>query len=131
MATHYGNKRGSDEAANVAVARPGKAVGIAMHMKYTETSGSGSSLTDVVRALSSHFGYSQDVRRVLRSSFADNTWAQMVFEELSNGRPIIYGGNVAVNQVRRPLYWTDTMPTACSTSAGAGEETHTTTATST
>ena len=98
MATHYGNKRSSDEAANVAVARLCKAVGIAMHMKYTETSGSGSSLSDVVRALSSHFGYSQDVRRVLRSSFADNTWAQMVFEELSNGRPIIYGGNVAVNQ---------------------------------
>ena len=98
MATHYGNKRSSDEAANVAVARLCKAVGIAMHMKYTETSGSGSSLSDIVRALSSHFGYSQDVRRVLRSSFADNTWAQMVFEELSNGRPIIYGGNVAVNQ---------------------------------
>lgn len=93
MAAHYGNKRSSDEAANVAVARLCKAVGIAMHMIYTETSGSGSSFGDMVRALRSHFGYGRDARSVSRNSFADSTWMHIAFEEISNGRPILYGGN--------------------------------------
>ena len=99
MAAQYYNRRSSDEAANAAVARLCMAVGIAMKMEYTETSGSGSGMDDAARALRDHFGYGIDTRYLVRSQYADAIWMDMVFEELSNGRPIVYGGKPGPNRV--------------------------------
>ena len=91
MNAKYGNKRSNDESANIAVARLCKAVGIAMKMTYG-IGGSGSGMHDAARALRENFGYSSDTRNLTRSYYADQLWVNNLFNELSHGRPIVYGG---------------------------------------
>jgi hypothetical protein len=91
MKAKYGNKRSDDEAANIAVARLCMAVGIGMKMVYG-VDGSGSSLFNAAQALRDNFGYCKDVRNLSRQNYADEVWMNIVFEELSNGRPLGYGG---------------------------------------
>ena len=92
MKALYHNKRSSDEAANEAVARLYKAVGIALNIQYTEKNGSGTTITTAAKVLRNHFGYSSDTHLLSRSNYSDALWMHIIFEELSNGRPVYYRG---------------------------------------
>lgn len=63
--------------------------GVATDMRYGET-GSAAVYADAVVGLRDYFGF-KNVRDVKRASYSDTRWMEMIFEELSNGAPILYG----------------------------------------
>jgi hypothetical protein len=50
---------------------------------------------NMTTALTKCFGYDSGVRSVSRSNYTKDEWLQLIREELSAGRPIIYSGNSA------------------------------------
>jgi hypothetical protein len=65
--------------------------GAAVRMDY----GSDVSLAsdkDISPVLIDYFGFSKGTRLVSRSSYTEQQWAELMYNELKNGRPIIYGG---------------------------------------
>lgn len=64
--------------------------GVASGMKYNED-GSGAYTVDAGLALQTYFGYNIDAAYLDRSMFED-TWMQMLYEEIDAGRPVIYEG---------------------------------------
>ncbi len=79
------------EAQNNAVAELSKYCGIALKMDYAR-GGSAASLSDVPRALVNYFGYNYSMQHVMRDTYDDDTWEQLIYTELSQGRPVLYGG---------------------------------------
>lgn len=66
--------------------------GAAVRMDY----GSDVSLaydTDISPALINYFGFSHATRMVSRSSYSELQWTELMYNELKNGRPVIYGGS--------------------------------------
>ena len=66
--------------------------GAAVRMDY----GSDVSLaydTDISPVLIDYFGFSKGTRLVSRSSYTEQQWAELMYNELKNGRPVIYGGS--------------------------------------
>ena len=47
---------------------------------------------DISPVLIDYFGFSKGTRLVSRSSYTEQQWAELMYNELKNGRPIIYGG---------------------------------------
>ena len=70
--------------------------GIASNMKYA-SSGSGTTTIDAVQALKKYFSYNKNVCVKFRDYNSTADWMQMVYTELSNGRPILYGANDKVS----------------------------------
>lgn len=66
--------------------------GRAVQMTYGRHS-SGAFDMDVAGALSSHFGYSSDATWMFREDINDTVWYSALYRELSDGRPVIYGGS--------------------------------------
>lgn len=91
MQTKYDKKRSNNEKANEEAARLCMAVGIGLKMIYTETDGSGNG-NSPGNTLRENFRYSTDMRGLLRKNYSDEIWMQMIFGQLSNGRPVIYSG---------------------------------------
>lgn len=68
--------------------------GVASHMKYG-ASGSGTYLTDATSALIEHIGYDPQTTIYLkRSSYSIDEWNSILYNELSNGRPVMYAGGI-------------------------------------
>ena len=67
------------------------ACGVAVNMDYT-TSGSGASASNVANALINYFNYDNNVAYVMRTYFGYNEWMDMIKNEISNARPILYDG---------------------------------------
>ena len=67
------------------------ACGVAVGMDY-DSSGSGAYMSDVPYALIHFFGYGDNASYCDRTCFTDTEWYQMLCSELSEGRPVIYGG---------------------------------------
>jgi hypothetical protein len=67
-------------------------VGYAVDMEYAY-SGSGAMTDDVPPAMISNFNYDKSIAYIFRSDYDDDTWLQLMWEEIKYGRPIIYGGN--------------------------------------
>ena len=67
------------------------ACGVAVGMDY-DTSGSGAYMSDVPYALIHFFGYGDNASYCDRTCFTDTEWYQMLCSELSEGRPVVYGG---------------------------------------
>lgn len=66
--------------------------GASVKMTYA-SAGSGAMLDDAARAFITNFGYnSLTMSFLLRDYYADDEWHYLLYEELSNGRPILYGG---------------------------------------
>lgn len=64
--------------------------GWAVEMDYGPSSGS---TTDAVAyALKTYFGYSETTQYVSRSYYTAAKWADLIYHELANGRPVVYGG---------------------------------------
>ena len=68
--------------------------GVAVDMTYG-LSGSGSYSNDATLALSEYFKY--DSRLYSRDIYTKAEWMDIIFDEISNGRPILYGGATAQN----------------------------------
>lgn len=65
--------------------------GIAVKMTYTKD-GSGSYSTDAALALRDYFRYSPNLKYYSRDYYPKDEWMNMVFRELNDGCPILYGG---------------------------------------
>ena len=68
--------------------------GVAVDMNYG-LSGSGSFSSDATTALNEYFKY--DSRLYSRDIYTKAEWMDIIFDEISNGRPILYGGVTAQN----------------------------------
>lgn len=66
--------------------------GIAVHMNYN-TSGSGAMSHVACRALKKFFNYSAKIGCLYREFFHVDEWMNIIYKELSDGCPVIYGGN--------------------------------------
>ena len=84
----------NDAQAN-AVAQLMWACGVAVDMQYgsSDQGGSGAYSTDVAQALIDYFGYNENMGYVFRDYFDSSEWLEMIKEELSNQRPVIYNGS--------------------------------------
>ena len=81
-----------DEA--TAVATLMQACGASVHMDYANSASGGSSAFagDVPGALITYFGYKNTTQYVDRSSYTYANWIDMLYHELSVGRPVFYSG---------------------------------------
>lgn len=66
-------------------------VGQSVEMNFSPE-GSGASDVYVPYALKTYFGYYSSVRRVERSGYSVSQWDEIVYNELKNGRPVLYCG---------------------------------------
>ena len=65
--------------------------GVSVKMMYTKD-GSGSYSTDAVDALRNYFSYHSGIKHFNRDYFPRKEWMNLVYRELSDGCPILYGG---------------------------------------
>ena len=77
-----------------AVALLMKACGVSVNMKYglSADGGSGAYAQDIPGALSTYFKYHPNVSYLTRDCFSIDEWRKIMKEELSAGRPVLYGG---------------------------------------
>jgi hypothetical protein len=75
-----------------AVAKLMFACGASIHMNYTQDE-SGAVTQYVAYALRENFSYAKSATFVQRSWFTNSQWLSLVKNELSNGRPVVYGGD--------------------------------------
>lgn len=81
----------STSASGDAVARLMQACGMSVKMSYKLT-GSGSSLITAARALVKNFGYDKDMAMLERDYFTESEWDELLYNELSAGRAVLYSG---------------------------------------
>ena len=82
---------GSETAAqNAAVAKLMQYCGASVRMSYGRESSSNTSV--VFDALKNVFGYNTSARLVVRSLCTYSDWIELIYHELSEGRPVVYGG---------------------------------------
>lgn len=74
-----------------AIAQATYACGVSVGMDYAP-SGSGAYMADVPYALINFFGYNENVSYRDRAYYDAKEWYQVLCDELSSGRPVIYGG---------------------------------------
>ena len=86
---YSGNNYDEDEA--TAVATLMHYCGASVKMNYGASSGSNTNM--VATALTTYFDYSSTVTFVSRSFYTYANWIEMMYHELSQGRPIVYGGS--------------------------------------
>lgn len=74
-----------------------KDIGVAAKMRYgTEASGgSGTQTYLAMRGMVNHFGYDPSMQFVTHKYYTDDEWDNMIYAELSNSRPVMFGGNGA------------------------------------
>ena len=66
--------------------------GVASNMEYgTANVGSSAFMTDCAEGLRNYFGFAE-AEHVSRADYTTAQWMDIVFTELSNGHPLIYGG---------------------------------------
>ena len=65
--------------------------GCAVEMDYGPTSFSNT--VNVVNALKRYFGYSETVKYLCRSWYSYDNWTDIIYHELEEGRPVVYGGS--------------------------------------
>ena len=87
----YQSAGGTDEAAQ-AVSVLMHDCGMAVKMNY-DIALSLANTDDIAPALTEFFSYDESgTRQVRRSDYSDEEWMQMIYDELSAGRPVIYSG---------------------------------------
>ncbi|MBQ2522620.1 MAG: C10 family peptidase, partial [Prevotella sp.] len=85
-------KEGSyTEAQANAVATLMKLCGASVKMQYTLT-GSGAFTSDASRSMRKYFLYDEHMRYFFRDYFPVEEWMDIIFNEINNGFPILYGG---------------------------------------
>lgn len=74
-----------------AVAKLMKDCGVASRMNYGVME-SGATLIDAEYALKNYFSYSNSTKYYYRGEYGKDDWLNIIYNELDNGRPILYGG---------------------------------------
>lgn len=90
MLDTYPNATSGTAAQKAAVAYLMKAVGYSVEMSYGESSGAVSQ--KISPALVDNFKYDPALDSYTREYYTDDQWTDMLYTELSAGRPVIYGG---------------------------------------
>ena len=75
-----------------AVAKLMRYCGQGVRMEYSPIS-SASSLQSVVEALVKYFGYQNTAQDCHRMYYSIDGWEDLIYSELTNGRPVVYGGS--------------------------------------
>lgn len=85
---------GATTAQENAVATLMRLCGQALQTDYCISSdgGSGADMVMQVRALREYFGYDKSVRHLFRIAFSASEWENIIYDELANNRPVLYGG---------------------------------------
>lgn len=73
--------------------------GASVKMDYRNSANGGSqaSSSNVPEAFQTYFGFDQSVRHIKRSYYGIDEWESIIYEELKNGRPVLYGGQTSRN----------------------------------
>ena len=83
-------QNGYTQAEGDAVAKLMQYCGYSVEMNYG--SQSGSNTQNVAYALEYYFGYNETTRYVSRNHYSYENWIAMIYNELQQGRPVVYGG---------------------------------------
>jgi hypothetical protein len=83
-------EEGAAEAQNLAVATLMVYCGYSVEMNYGDSSGA--ETYKVANALKSFFDYNSTTRSVSRSYYSSDKWADLIYHELANQRPVVYAG---------------------------------------
>ena len=83
-----------DASKKAAVAKLMQYCGAAVHMQYANSAngGSQSSVGNIPEALQTYFGFDRNVRFENRKNYTEAEWEDLIYNEVANGRPVIYGG---------------------------------------
>ena len=73
-----------------AVAKLMQYCGASVKMHYGSVSSSNT--TEVVTALKTYFGYNSTAQMAVRSLYTYNEWIELIYNELKQNRPVVYGG---------------------------------------
>ena len=96
MATTYTGDETEQNTSAVAVATLMKYCGYSVEMSYGSTSSA--YLYKVVDALRNYFGYSEKtIRYIKRSQYTFSNWVDLIYNELSQQRPVLLGAQAADN----------------------------------
>ncbi len=89
MQNHYDGDE--TDAQNTAVATLMKHCGYSVQMNYGKESGS--TTTNVANALTEYFNYNTTTTQFVdRSSYTYSNWIELIYHELAEKRPVVYGG---------------------------------------
>lgn len=91
--TYTGSESTTDVSA-IAVSKLMRYCGQSVKMSYSNISSSASTYF-IPGALKDYFGYDADLTLVRRSSYTIQGWADLIYNELMNKRPVIYTGQTA------------------------------------
>ena len=91
----YGN--GATDEQNAAVATLMHCCGASVKMDYADADNRGSSANQgaVAGAMKEYFDYSTSTRYVNRGDYSLNDWINLIYSELEDDRPVIYGGRAS------------------------------------
>ena len=95
--TYSGTTSGTGTDAENAVATLMYHCGVAANMTYGTLGDKGSSAynTNMGKGLVTYFGYDKSMTREAREDYTDDEWAQIIYDELNAGRPVLYGGQTS------------------------------------
>lgn len=95
MLDSYPTATTGTDAQRQAVATLMKACGYALHMTYglSADGGSGAYSSDIADALINNFSYDVTARYVQREFYSPEEWEQMIYDNLADIGPAIYGGH--------------------------------------
>ena len=92
MLDRYATANSGTAAQRTAVATLMQACGYSVNMEYG-TDASGAYTSDMVTALIDNFDYDLGISLETRAYYSDEDWDQMMYDNLANVGPIIYGGS--------------------------------------
>jgi len=78
-----------------AVAKLMRYCGQVVHMNYGLSRNGGSSASVSASHMVANFGYSKNAKDVSRMFYTVAEWEDLIYRELANSRPVLYGGNSA------------------------------------
>ena len=93
MITNYSGSYTPTQA--MAVAKLMQYCGWAVQMQYGGSSNA--RVSDVANALITYFGYKETTQYVNRSHYSYANWTDLIYHELEEGRPVVYGGQAIDN----------------------------------
>lgn len=100
MSNTYDNDSYTGSSSDVAVGTLMYHIGVAVDMTYGQiySGGSSASIKTLAIRLADTFKYDKGLSYETRDFYSDSQWEDMIYSELSHGRPVIYGGSAGENQ---------------------------------
>lgn len=91
MKSSYTGSESTTDVSAIAVAKLMRYCGQSVKMNYSNIA-SGATANSIPNALKTYFGYDADLKYVRRSTYSIQGWANLIYNELKNMRPVFYGG---------------------------------------